>query len=74
MSFKKKAVIGKDCVACGACVKVCPFNALRIKNGITSVVDEQKCVGCGKCAIACPAAVIEIIKKEVVAHEEKTLV
>ncbi len=55
--------IGKECVACGCCVRVCPVNAIQIVRGITARVDEKKCVGCGKCAEVCPAAVIEIVKR-----------
>ena len=60
MPSKKYAVIGKNCVACGCCVKVCPLGAISIYCGVYAVVDKNKCVGCGKCAKACPASVIEI--------------
>lgn len=52
------------CVACGACVKECKFNAITIKNGVYAQVNEDKCVGCNKCAKICPASVIEIIPRE----------
>jgi 2-oxoglutarate ferredoxin oxidoreductase subunit delta len=58
------AVIGDECVACGACVKVCPLGAVRIDRGITAVVDSEGCVGCGKCAAVCPAGVVVIAKRE----------
>ncbi len=58
---RKKAFVEQEfCVACGTCVKVCPFGAIEIINGITAEVDFKKCVGCGKCAKECPASVIEI--------------
>ena len=59
---KKSACIDKECVSCGACVKVCPLGAIAIHKGITAVVDERKCVGCGKCAKECPAGVITIVE------------
>ncbi len=62
---KKIAYVDKLCVACGTCIKVCPFGAITVKNGIRAEVDPGKCVGCGKCAKACPASVIEIILREV---------
>lgn len=55
--------IGKECVACGCCVRVCPKEAVEIVCGIAAHADEEKCVGCGKCARACPAAVIEIVER-----------
>jgi ferredoxin len=62
----KLASIGKECVACGCCLQVCPMGALQIFWGMTAQVDPQKCVGCGKCAKTCPAAVIDMIPREAV--------
>lgn len=61
--IKRKAIISKECVACGACMHVCPFGAINIYKGIRARVDRKKCVGCGKCAKVCPASVIEIRKE-----------
>lgn len=58
---KKVATVDIEyCVACGACMKECPFGAIKIEKGIYAKVDEEKCVGCGKCAKICPASIIEI--------------
>jgi len=59
---KKIPCINKECVSCGACVRVCPFGAITIHKGLIAVVDEQKCVGCGKCAKECPAGVITMME------------
>ena len=49
---KKKAVVDKDyCVACGTCIKVCPFQLINIEQGVFAKINLSKCVGCGKCAI-----------------------
>ena len=50
----------KICVACGACMKVCPKGAISVYRGCYAVVDEAKCVGCGLCAKTCPAGCIAI--------------
>lgn len=52
------------CLGFGDCVKVCPFDAIRI-NDATCLpeVDEAKCVACGKCVDACPKLLIELRKK-----------
>ena len=55
--------IGKDCVACGSCVPICPKGTIQIKWGITAYVDREKCVGCGKCAKVCPAGVIDMVER-----------
>lgn len=60
----KNATVGKDCVACGCCVKACPRNAIKVPIGVIAIVDNEKCVGCGICAKVCPAAVISITEKE----------
>lgn len=65
MSLKRVAIVGPDCVACGNCVKYCPFGAMTIYKGLYAKVDESKCKGCCQCAIACPADVIVCEKKEV---------
>lgn len=59
----KFARVGKDCVACGCCEKVCPKNAIKVRFGITAQVDGEKCVGCGICEKVCPAAVITITER-----------
>ena len=51
--------IGKECVACGTCVPVCPKEAIQIRWGVSAHVDEEKCVGCKRCLkVACPAVTI----------------
>jgi ferredoxin-type protein NapF len=45
---------------CDACMRACPFDAVRIKWDDEQyvaypVVDRDKCNGCGACEISCPA-------------------
>lgn len=64
--IKKKARIDTNiCVACGACAKVCPRDAINIVGGVYAKVYENKCIGCSLCTKACPASIIDIIKVEV---------
>ena len=64
--IKREAIIDKDyCVACGSCVKVCPFNLIHIEQCVFAEINLDKCVGCGKCAKSCPGSVINIEKMEV---------
>ena len=44
----------------GSCVKVCPFDAIHIVDGI-AVVDKEACKACGKCVAKCPRHLIELI-------------
>ena len=67
MSYSFKiAQVEKECVACGCCEAVCPRNAIHVLLGMIAQVETEKCIGCGKCAKSCPAAVITLVKREVV--------
>lgn len=45
------------CVGCGACVGVCPVDAISLVNGV-AVIDPKKCINCGACAATCPVGAI----------------
>ena len=45
------------CIKCGACVGVCPVNALILtEEGVK--FDIAKCIKCGACKKICPANAI----------------
>lgn len=48
------------CLGFGSCVKVCPFDAIHVVNGVAKV-DRAKCKACGKCVAECPKHLIELI-------------
>jgi len=49
------------CIACGACVKVCPFDAPSVQNNF-SRIDIDKCKVCGLCVPKCPTkAIVDFI-------------
>lgn len=48
------------CLGYGSCVKVCPFDAISVVNGV-AVVDKEKCKACGKCIAVCPKNLITMI-------------
>ncbi len=49
------------CMACGACVPLCQFNALELNDVIT--IHEIRCVGCGVCVPACPEGALELTRR-----------
>ena len=65
MKSKNYVKVDKNrCVACGACVKECPRNAIEIWKGCYAKSSEDICVGCGKCALICPPGSIEVLQRE----------
>lgn len=48
------------CLGYGSCVKVCPFDAIHVIDGV-AVVDKEACKACSKCIEACPKHLIELI-------------
>ena len=47
------------CVACLACVRVCPTGAVEVQEPIVRIEDEA-CIRCGLCVPACPHDAIEV--------------
>ena len=51
--------IRDKCTGCGACLNVCPTNAIEMKVSAEGfevpVIDEEKCIKCGKCLRVCHA-------------------
>lgn len=72
-AFREKGVvvdvrklIEKDdekCTDCGACVSLCPVDAIIFENDFSVEIDEERCIGvtCGLCVDACPARAIRLI-------------
>ncbi|HAH62223.1 MAG TPA: hypothetical protein DCL73_09030 [Treponema sp.] len=56
-----------SCIGLGDCVKVCPQEAIVIKND-TAVVTNL-CCGCGNCIEACPKHIIKLLPLNTKAYE-----
>jgi Na+-translocating ferredoxin:NAD+ oxidoreductase RNF subunit RnfB len=64
---KKNCDVG--CIACGICVKVCPFDAPEVKDNL-SRIHLDKCKVCGICVTKCPTKAI----KDYIPHRPKAFV
>jgi hypothetical protein len=49
----------ENCTGCGACVKVCPVNAVTLKDKL-SRIDAKLCIGCASCIAACKFYAIDV--------------
>ncbi|MBP5535890.1 MAG: 4Fe-4S binding protein [Bacteroidales bacterium] len=47
------------CIGCARCMKICPTEAIRIRNG-KAYIQEHRCIDCGKCHESCPVDAIFI--------------
>ncbi|MEE4194787.1 MAG: 4Fe-4S binding protein [Anaerolineae bacterium] len=50
-----------ECIACGACVEACPFEALTLED--TAVVNTVRCTGCGVCIPTCPTGALSLVRR-----------
>ena len=41
------------CKGCTNCIKRCPTEAIRVRNG-HAIIKEEKCIDCGECIRVCP--------------------
>ncbi len=51
--FHSVSVDADKCDGRMRCLRVCPTQAIRIRNG-KAVILEEKCIDCGECITACP--------------------
>lgn len=47
------ALCEDKCTGCTNCIRVCPTEALRVKNQKAKII-EKRCINCGQCVSVCP--------------------
>lgn len=57
------AIDESNCTVCSVCVEACPFDALSMETG-TTTVNHAKCMGCGVCEGQCRFEAIALIRDE----------
>ena len=58
-------VVKKDeekCIDCGACISLCPVEAIKPAEDWTVEVDDLKCIGCSFCTNSCPTRAIRVME------------
>jgi ferredoxin len=60
-------VDSEKCFSCGACVALCPVEAITRGEDGSIVFDKERCVGstCSACVEACPVRAIKSVKQNV---------
>ena len=46
-----------SCEVCGACVSVCPVEAIVISRD-AAIIDNERCIECGNCIVVCPVEAV----------------
>jgi Pyruvate/2-oxoacid:ferredoxin oxidoreductase delta subunit len=59
------------CIACEACLEICPTGARSIVDG-SVVIDEGRCLGCGLCVTACRQGANQMVLRDRQARLPKT--
>ena len=49
-----------ECTGCGACVKVCPTDAIAGETKKLHVIDEVQCIRCGTCMDVCKFGAVKV--------------
>ncbi|MBQ3594594.1 MAG: 4Fe-4S binding protein [Bacteroidales bacterium] len=57
--FHALQVNESQCTGCSRCMKVCPTEAIRIREGIAQI-SESRCIDCGNCFKVCPSKAVYI--------------
>jgi Fe-S-cluster-containing hydrogenase component 2 len=66
VSIPKLIEIDNDeCISCGACLTLCPVEAITLDEDATVVFNQEKCLGstCSACVDACPSRAIKSVKQ-----------
>jgi len=50
----------ESCTHCGACISICPTEAIFINEEKRVVIDRESCVHCGACVKVCPTKALAL--------------
>jgi iron only hydrogenase large subunit-like protein len=50
--FHAIQILGDNCTGCTSCVRVCPTEAIRVRNR-KAILDPKRCIDCGNCVTTC---------------------
>ena len=50
----------KKCRGCTTCIKNCPTEAIRVRNGKATIL-PNRCIDCGTCIRVCPHSAVKSV-------------
>ena len=53
IKFHSVTLDDEKCIGCTNCLKRCPTEAIRVRNG-KAIIDTDRCIDCGECIRVCP--------------------
>jgi iron only hydrogenase large subunit-like protein len=51
--FHSVRLIEEECKGCTHCIRTCPTEAIRVRNGKATIIGDR-CIDCGECIRTCP--------------------
>lgn len=61
--IKRAIQLDRDsCFDCGACLSLCPTDALHMTDDKTVELDEDRCIYCELCVPSCPVRALKLSK------------
>ncbi len=67
--FHSVRLIEEKCKGCVNCIKRCPTEAIRVRDGKAHIL-EEKCIDCGECIRTCPNKAKEVLADKLKAIRE----
>ncbi len=50
----------ESCLDCGACISLCPTEALKLSEDDSLLLDKEECIYCQACVPACPVDALSV--------------
>ena len=67
--FHSVRLIESKCKGCVSCIKRCPTEAIRVRDGKASIL-EERCIDCGECVRTCPNKAKEVLADQLEAMKK----